>query len=218
MAITNGYATLEEFKAWMSDQVPVGLEILAERAVESASRWIDNYCATQFYLINEARTFELGGDIWTLPLGNWNPLSPVDNTGATATPTIQVDTDRNGTWETTINSSAVQLWPPTTIGAPEPTPFTEIRFLSAQLPPALRVPWSPQDLVKVTGWWGWPEVPYNVRQACLIQASRTFHRRNSPGGVAGFDGFGVVRVSSIVDPDVASLLAPYRVAGGMGFA
>ena len=45
--------------------------------------------------------------------------------------------------------------------------------------------------------------------ATLMLTARLYGRRQSPGGVAGVNDFGVVRVSR-VDPDIASLLAAYR--------
>jgi hypothetical protein len=63
--------------------------------------------------------------------------------------------------------------------------------------------------VQVTGTWGWPAVPVDVKQACLLLAARLFIRKESPQGVAGFGEFGAIRVRS-ADPDVVALLEPYR--------
>lgn len=68
--------------------------------------------------------------------------------------------------------------------------------------------------MRISGVWGWPAVPDAVKAACRIQVSRVFKRADSPLGVAGFGEFGVVRVSRL-DPDVESLLAPYRVLAGI---
>lgn len=57
--------------------------------------------------------------------------------------------------------------------------------------------------------WGYAAgVPAQVRQACILQASRIFARRLSPYGIAGSpDMGGELRILAKVDPDVAVLLA-----------
>jgi hypothetical protein len=52
-------------------------------------------------------------------------------------------------------------------------------------------------------------VPANLREATLLQTARTFRRRLSPEGVAGFGDFGAVRVTR-VDPDVEAMITPNR--------
>jgi hypothetical protein len=52
-------------------------------------------------------------------------------------------------------------------------------------------------------------VPANLREATLLQTARTFRRRLSPEGVAGFGEFGAVRVTRL-DPTVEEMLTPNR--------
>lgn len=63
--------------------------------------------------------------------------------------------------------------------------------------------------VQVSGTWGWPTVPDDVKFAALILASRLFKRKDSPEGILGFNDFGSVRLSP-QDRDVVALLTPYR--------
>lgn len=72
-------------------------------------------------------------------------------------------------------------------------------------------PWSRirPKTVQVTARWGWPATPAPVERAALIWAIRLVNRRSTPTGVVGFGEFGGVRLTTI-DPDVKSLLAPYR--------
>lgn len=63
--------------------------------------------------------------------------------------------------------------------------------------------------VRVTAIWGWPAVPDEISEACLLLASRLFRRKDSPEGVAGFNDLGVVRVGRY-DPDYESLIGPYE--------
>jgi hypothetical protein len=61
----------------------------------------------------------------------------------------------------------------------------------------------------VTAHWGWPAVPEPVKQACLIQASRLWRRKDSPEGVTGIADIGIVHMTRI-DPDVRGLLERYK--------
>jgi hypothetical protein len=65
--------------------------------------------------------------------------------------------------------------------------------------------------IRVTARWGWPAVPADVEQACLILARRLFHRRNSPAGVMGSQDW-VVNLAR-KDPDVQGLLDPVSLPG-----
>lgn len=63
--------------------------------------------------------------------------------------------------------------------------------------------------IDVAAIWGWPEVPGAVQQACLLQATRLYRRKDSPEGIAGSAEWGLMRVPSL-DPDVRALLDPFR--------
>jgi len=69
-------------------------------------------------------------------------------------------------------------------------------------------PTWPSVRVQVTAKWGWPAVPDNVVEACLILAARIFRRKDSPDGTAGAGDFGPIRISR-TDPDVADMLSHY---------
>jgi len=52
------------------------------------------------------------------------------------------------------------------------------------------------------------EIPDDVALAALLSATKLYHRRNTPDGIAGDGEFGVVR-SNRFDPDVERLIRPY---------
>lgn len=62
---------------------------------------------------------------------------------------------------------------------------------------------------RVTAIWGWPAVPDEITEACLLLAQRLFRRKDSPEGVMGFNDLGVVRLGRY-DPDYDSLVGPYE--------
>lgn len=63
--------------------------------------------------------------------------------------------------------------------------------------------------VSVTARFGWPKVPWAIREAALIGAHRLFKRKETSSGVLGFDGGGVTVRLSAMDPDYARLIQPY---------
>lgn len=73
------------------------------------------------------------------------------------------------------------------------------------------IPTSIRDSVQVTALWGWAAVPTTIKQATLLQASRFFHRRNSPWGIAGSPDTGSeLRLLDRVDVDVMVMVRSYR--------
>jgi hypothetical protein len=198
------YATLDEFKAWLTPAGSNEHDLAIVAVLDAVSRWIDEYCQRHFWQDGTeagpvARTFE-ARSCRELRLGEFNDLSSV------GTPTVETDEAGDGTFETVWSPGEFQLWP---TSRPTGRPYTAIRALTRQFPYAW--PYGARsDRIRVTGVWGWDAVPDSVHQACLVQASRVFKRREAPEGVVGFDQFGTIRISNRPDPDVAALLDPYR--------
>lgn len=205
MAPTNGYCATADLQAWMQVSAPIAADTtIMDADITSVSRWIDNYCGQKFWLDPSpvARTFtctnrytvDFDGD----GIGN-------------STITVKSDVSGDGVFETTWAGTDYQLTPPNapTQGA-EAQPWTGLRAVGTLTMP---IPYTSllarTDRLQVTAKWGWPAIPSQVAQACLIQSARIFKRRYSPEGVAGFGEFGAVRVNSL-DVDVQRLLADYR--------
>jgi hypothetical protein len=72
-------------------------------------------------------------------------------------------------------------------------------------------PTTARDAVQVTALWGWAVVPSTIVEATIRQAARFFYRREAPFGVAGSPSTGSeIRLLAMVDPDVATMVRPYR--------
>ena len=199
MTITNGYATLDEFRAWSGgEHIAETGNSQREQAIEAASRWVDSYCRRTFYQQTAQARIVPRFDAACVEFGSFGDLVSVD--------TIKCDDDGDETFERTV--SGYVLLPRNVNAAPEQIPYTGFETTTAE--PAL------SDLVEVTGTWGWPAVPVGVKHATLMTAARVFLRKDSPVGVLPFAEF-AARVP-ISDPDVLRLLAPYRVGGGVGLA
>ncbi|HCT81756.1 MAG TPA: hypothetical protein DGT23_35285 [Micromonosporaceae bacterium] len=172
-----------------------------ERAINAASRAIDRFCGRKFYL--EA----------AVGIRVYRPKEPdiawVDDIGTTTGLVIKTDTDGDGTWTTTWQSDDYQLEPlnADVVGAGstvQPYAWWRIVAIDTETFPVS----ENRVTLQVTARFGWSAVPDDVTEACLLKAAGLYKRKDSPQGIAGFDGFGAVRVTRS-DPDVVSLLRPY---------
>jgi hypothetical protein len=206
VAISNGYATLAQIKSAL--RIASGDatdDALLEMAVESASRLIDAYCGRNFINAGTATRY-------------YNTENPyvVQIDDARSIAQVQTSTGLDGVYDTT--------WTLGTAGGqgdaqPEPIndylggvvwPFTRVRAIGDYT-----FPTGPENSIKVTAVFGWPNIPVTVTQATILQSSRIFTRLQSPLGVAGFGDMGIMRVSRGLDPDVVQLVEGYRRVNGV---
>lgn len=149
----------------------------------AVSRWIEGYCERLFWRSTSTpRTFVPGRDIYCLKLPVYCDLVSVTS--------LKTDTAADGTFATTWSASDYQLLPYNTAAAPEQLPYNEIRAIGSRTfpwlyPAALRGIPGRRDLIQVTGVWGWPKVPYGIRQGAAIIVADTFKLKDSAFGVEG---------------------------------
>lgn len=190
MAATNAYATTAQFKARL-DIVDDADDTVLEQVLEAASRAIDGWCARQFYTETATRTFTAEAiDFLAIP----------DLYSITS---LKTDADGDRTYETTWASTDYDL-------DPEDAPYTAITLTPAgrYAFPTLR------RSVQIAGDWGYSATaPHAIREACLLQASRYFLRKDAPFGVTGSTEHGQLQTISSIDPDVKQLILPYRNVG-----
>lgn len=206
MAITDGYLTLNEVVQW-TGRNDARADAELEDVVTSVSRMIDNYCGRHFYQRTaEARTFEVE-EFDCLEFGPFNDLTTLT--------TLKVDTNGDGAYETTISSSNYQLEPYN--AALFGQPYLELELLNGVTFP-IPAASGRENLIQITGTWGWPSVPPEVKQACRIMVAEVAKLADAPMGVAGFGEFGVFRVSSSIPPRARQLLEPFRHPANFGIA
>jgi len=198
MAITNGYATLDDVKSALRIEDNID-DTLIELAIESASREIDGYCERVFYSVGTATRLYLPFDDFLVEIDDLQSLD-----------TLETSSDGesfNVTWQ----SGDYQLEPLNGQAGGISTPFTRIRAIGSYLFPvwAPRHPDAYEATVRVTGTFGFASVPTAIRQATILLSMRQFKRYDSPLGVAGFGDLGAMRVSKF-DPDVEALVSPFR--------
>src|SRR5262249_54258428 len=121
-------------------------------------------------------------------------------------------TAQGGTFPVTWPAGSWQLLPYNPGDPAEPAPYTRIRAVGR-----LTFPWivplvlTRLDGVQVTGVFGWPAVPYWVKQAALITAAELFRSRDLPlaGEIPG--EFAGITTDIIASSQVITrMLAPYR--------
>jgi hypothetical protein len=196
MAITNGYCTLDEVKAALriTDNTD---NTLLENSVEAASRRIDGY--TGRYFFQQTRTVKVfATDVLRVFLKD-------DLVSVTTLKTDNAgDQSFNTTWTAGVDY-ALEPYDADLLGIP----YFRITAVGGKTFPIFTVPAMPG--VEVTGVWGYPSVPDDVREACVLLAIRGFARYNAALGVVGFADMAIqVRA---VDPDVRDFLSPYRKLG-----
>jgi len=202
MAIENGYCTLAELKAVLriTDNVD---DTLLERRIEEASRVIDNHCGRFFWKL--APVDHGNADGWVKLFTTVDDgVVFVDDIAETTGLVIKIDSNGDGTYAKTLTASDYQLEPLNALLKKEP--LNKIRATVRGTFPLTQAP-AP---IKVTARWGWPDVPFPIRSACIILAGRLVKRGDSLLGVAGFGDLGAITVRAI-DPDVERMLKPFKI-------
>lgn len=185
MAITNGYATLAELRAKIDyTTANTSDDTELEDVIEAASRNIDQYCRRIFYQDDAATKYYTAEFKDRLFIDDIRTFTTVTIDGVTWTK----DSDFYARPYNPINGE----------------PWTSIEPDDAQLP----FPVGEQRACVITGDFGWAAVPPEVKEACLLEASRLHARRTAPFGVAGNTDMGVAFLGAVNDPQARVLLQP----------
>lgn len=200
MAITNGFITEAEYRAWSGDAT-AGTTSVIEEAIESASDWIREHCGRRFF--QEAAT-----STRTYKCDDAEVMTVADISTTTGL-VIKTDTSGDYSWSTTWDSTDYDLEPANAevVGSGSTAPphawWRIVAIDDKAFPVSTR-----RRTLQVTARFGWSGIPDNVKQACKLLSSRIMHRAGSPHGIAGTSEFGAVRITRN-DADVLNLLAPY---------
>lgn len=197
MAITNGYATLNEVKAAarITDTVD---DSLLETAIESSSRMIDGHCERRFFTAGTETRVYAATDAYRVDVDD------------IASPTITLETSAgfDGVFDEVWKVSDYQFEPLNRNNTGLNFPVTRLRAVGDLLFPV--DPVAHEAAVRVTAVFGFgTAIPAAVRQATILSSLRQYSRYSSALGVAGFGDMGAVRVARI-DPDIENMLKPFR--------
>ncbi len=188
------YLTLDEFKVAGELKGLSFMDYDATGSIASASRAIEEYCDRVFWLgssTSEVRYFT--------PLEHGSVrIDDVVSIG-----TVQTDYDGDGTYEQTWATTDYSVYPLN--AAAFDKPYEELRARPYRYP---KFPcWD--GAVKVTGQFGWPAVPAQVKTATMLLSEKLVKRvREAPFGVVGvgLDSIAVRVIRS--DPEMGMLLDP----------
>lgn len=190
------YATKAEFKAWIGiDDVEDDQSI--QSALDAATRAIDRTTGRHFTReVGVTKTYQA-----TIP----SELAVVDLISAT---NITADINGTHTFTRTITTDDYDLYPYV-----DETGLPSLRFNSIRIRQNRNNGFAPGYLVQVTGNFGYVDTnnttPADIKQACLIWASRLWKRRETPFGVVSISDIGTGVQIKQTDPDVVALLDPY---------
>jgi hypothetical protein len=193
-ALQKRYCSLEETKSRL--KIPdTGDDFEIALALDSASRWIDGYCDRRFWRGTDTRTYT-PRDCHRVTIDDLVSLT-----------SLATDAGGDGTFEQAWTTADYQLLPVNPNAGPEPRPYTSIRAVGSLTFPLPVWGLRRTDLVQVVGVFGYPEVPADVKQACLILTADYLAIAGAPFGVQGFGEF-AVRIRD--NTRVVSLLERYR--------
>jgi hypothetical protein len=193
------YATKAEFKAWIGvDDVEDDESI--QSALDAATRSIDR-------MTNRHFTRETGVTK-TYQATCANELAVSDLISVSS---ITVDINGNHTYSRTLSTDNYDLYPYV-----DETGMLSTRYSSIRIRPISSLGFAPGYLVRVVGDFGYVDAdnhtPADIKQACLILASRLWKRRETPFGVLSMPDIGTGVQLRRTDPDVANLLDPYTLS------
>lgn len=163
MAITDGYTTLAALKPYLKiGASDTSRDDELERAIETASRAIDDYCGRTFTDVGSATAKTFVPDD---PYRLWVP-----DFSTTTGLVVAQDTTGDGTFDTTWTlATDIQAEP---LDRPNGYPYTSLVAVGTrQFPTGSR-----RALIEVTAQWGWASVPKPIEQACIIQAQVEYKR------------------------------------------
>jgi hypothetical protein len=201
MAITNGYATLNELKASLGINDNVD-DTRLELAIETASREIDQFCNRFFYNAGTATRLYAADTEWLTAIDDAITITKLETSG-----------DADGVFDSEWAATDYQKEPLNGVGnGSTGWPTTKLRAVGGLLFPKL---WR-RATIRVTGTWGWAAVPTAIKTATLLQAARIFKRADAPFGAAGFSDIGIIRVTNAIDPDVRQAIEPYILTRAIG--
>lgn len=196
MAVTNGYCSVADVREHLADSGSKLDTELIERAINAASRSIDQWCGRRFWL-DAAVTARV-----------YRPEDPymawVADIGSSAGLVVKTDTSADGSWATTWDAADYVLEPLNAAQSGAAYAWSRIAAVGSRSFPCL----SRRPALQVTARHGWSAVPDEVNQACILKAVALFRRKDAPFGVAGVGEFGPLRITR-KDPDVIGLLDPF---------
>ena len=186
------YVTLDDLRGALEiDSTDDRLASELTAVIESASSSVNEFCNRVFV---PSGTVE---DPVTREYDTAGGLLVIDDLITLST----IEYESGATWGA-IDAGTVVLLPRNAAVEVPAEPYTMLKTKTGTPFPAV---------VRITGVWGWAEVPAKVQQATLLQCLRLHKSKAIPTGVVGgADTMGVMRLSGDLHPDAQTLLGRLR--------
>lgn len=194
MSITNGYATLAEFKAWATiESENATRDGVIEQCIEAASRYIDDETLRTFYARTETRYF-------SVPSDGGRELEMDDDL-------LTITTLTNGD-DDTIAATEYNLLPK------NKPPYSSIKLkASSSYYWDMDSDGNHEYVISVAGTWGYAaSAPHDIRQACLMIAQSMYKRRygENVSSITKVTAAGIVITPQDVPGIAAQTLRKYK--------
>ena len=192
MPVTNGYTTRAALKTALGISAATTFDADIDRAINAASRWIDDYTGRRFYAATETRYY-------SAPTRH---VLPVDD--LLSVTTLKTDADGDRVYEDTWATTDYDLLPYNALVQSPPGPYTQLQTTPEG---SFHFPLDMPRGVEIVGSWGYvATAPPDVEMACVLWASRLFRRKDAPFGLIGGESVELLRSILQSDPDVLALL------------
>jgi hypothetical protein len=201
--VAHGYCTVDDLREQLGDLGSSNLsERMLVRAINAASRAVDNWCGRRFWADETpvTKTFPVLACSPEL----WLPEDIAYSAG------LAVATSDGSTYSTTWQAADYRLWPygANTSGS-EYGGWWKLES-AGRLRFDVRGPYNPSGYlpIQITARFGWAFCPPGVEQATILKAAQLFKRKDAPFGVIQFGDIAAVTITR-KDADVVELLWPY---------
>lgn len=191
-----GYVEMEELKRSLSLTGQSNADLDVEYAISAASRAVDGYCGRQFY--KDATTSVRFFDARSPDLVLIDDVVSIDE--------VAIDYTGQGNYTTIWDTTDYNPGPYNNPTRGWPYEWLRRNWLNTLYLPV----WIPK-CVRVTGQFGWSDVPGPVKTATAMLAHRLFRRqREAPFAImtVGMESARAVKIEQS-DPDVGAMLASY---------
>ena len=206
MAITNGYVTLADVINELGTNTLSDKDTQIERAIEAASRQIDDYTGRRFWQDSTVQTREYFADDALELMSQPGAVMDISTTTGLV---VKLDDGDDGTFATTLTINTHFIVTPTNAGD-DGDPYTGIRLVDS----LYRFPRSSSGRpgVQVTAKFGFASVPTAIEQACLIQSVLLYKATDAAMGGLSFGDGAFMRVRGGLNPVAQSLVDRYAFA------
>lgn len=187
------YITLNELKSALNIDDSVDDSALSA-ALTSAAGAVTAYCDRYF-----GQTGTIGTPVTRMYRPDDRRVFTDDLVSYTAVEYADADA---ASW-TSIGTASVIAMPANAATLEPAHPYTSLHAISS-------AEWPDADgWVRITGVWGWPAVPPQIKQATLLQAVRLATSRSVPLGIVGGMEAMPMRLGAGLHPDARVLCEPY---------